>query len=1183
MTPDRHQQISDALLRALELESMEQADFLNRLRREDADLGAEVAALLNVDDDVKTSFLEGSPLPNRLLENTLVEPAKTDGGGAQITRLPADIGPYRLERLLGEGGMGQVFLARQEEPLRRTVALKLIGSALDGKRAAERFESEAKVLAQLEHPNIGRILDAGTTAGGFPFFAMELVEGEPITDYCDRRELPIADRLAIMVEVCRGVEHAHRKQIIHRDLKPSNIMVVEIDGRPVPKIIDFGIAKSMGKVTADGGDEIEGTPAYMSPEAIQGSRDLDTRADVYSLGVLLYLILAGYRPFRGGSLDALIRQVLNEEPPRPSTQLRAAGDKTTGTEVALRRGTSLGSLQRRLKGELDWILQKAVARDREDRYGSVAELAEDLERHAQGRLVKAHPRTFAYLARKWIYRYRLPLVLASLLAGLGGFFLFQDVQARARAERLAQAGLEVARQVEGAEWRIRVVQMLPEHDLTPELAAIRSDLEKLKRDVPSMFRGAEGEAQYALGRGAMSLGDFTAARLALERAWELGNRRPEVAGALGLTLGRLYEQRLSAIRQVPDPKERPRLREQAAAEFLDRAVPLLEQSDEVPGFRELARARLALYRRDYDRALVLSRELAESVPWVFEARFLEAEILEEQAFDSWEGPDENSRRLLEQAAAAAEKGLDLAPSSSDGLFRLCEIRRQQVFLALNLRGHDPVAAHERVLEACRAVQRVRPDMLSIVRLAEATSWGNLADHYVWDLNQDPRPAVEAQGQVLSEVSASEDVELWVSVRAQLERGRGLRLLAQFDEMRSRDPRPTYRLAADHYSRALEIQPSSRQAATELAFLYTAWSNYEQNRGGDPAGLLTEAVSFARRAWKIDPDDYRTTTYLAQSLLVKGIHHLNKGVDPSVEFGEAEELLLPVIGDNLNQTTARGVMINIRLMSAKWRIRTGDDPSEELLLSAKMAEDIVEYKGKAPFLGFTGGHCRIELARYLALTGGDAAEQSRLARQMYAPGLKAIRHLAGPHTELADLALVMARFEMERGSSPLDELARARSRGNKAVELDSGRYDGARMTAEAEALGALWQWRRQGTKARRPSTAVQGPMDELRRIIREDPQQPFHHLALAQVIYDLLAVQPDLEPELIAEGLAAAKESWRLNPTLAEGALLEGAFLATSGQQEQGVRMMELALERNGNLRRRWQPVIERLRPPSPKI
>ena len=336
------------------------------------------------------------------------------------------IGRYKLLERVGEGGCGVVYVADQTEPVRRRVALKVIKLGMDTQSVVARFEAERQALALMDHPNIAKVLDAGATDRGRPYFVMELVRGIPITHYCDQNNLSTRARLGLFIQVCQAVQHAHQKGIIHRDLKPSNILVTVNDGVPVPKVIDFGIAKATEGRLTDATiytqlHQFIGTPAYMSPEqAEMTSLDIDTRSDIYSLGVLLYELLSGKTPFEAkdlmaAGLDAMRRTIREQEPARPSTRLATLQGEELST-TAKRRSTEGPKLLRQLQGDLDWIVMKCLEKDRTRRYETANGLAADLQRHLGNEPVIARPPSRAYRMQKAWQRHRPAFAVAALIA-----------------------------------------------------------------------------------------------------------------------------------------------------------------------------------------------------------------------------------------------------------------------------------------------------------------------------------------------------------------------------------------------------------------------------------------------------------------------------------------------------------------------------------------------------------------------------------------------------------------------------------------------------------------------------------------------------------------------------------------------------------------------------------------------
>ncbi len=379
--------------------------------------------------------------------------AGTPPAGRPVAFVPGRViaGRYTLLEVLGEGGMGTVYRAEQSQPVKRQVALKLIKVGMDSRSVLARFDAERQALAMMDHPNIARVYDGGATEAHQPFFVMELVDGVPITDYCDRLRLPVDARLQLFVAVCQAVQHAHQKGVIHRDLKPSNVMVTEVDGRPTPKVIDFGVAKATEANLTDHslGDTgaIVGTPTYMSPEqADPSSMDIDTRTDVYALGVILYELLAGSPPldasqFKRGALLEMLRMVREVDPSKPSTKVSTADALPS---IAANRAVDPDHLKRALRGDLDWIVMKALEKDRTRRYETANGLGADILRHLASEPVLAAPPSRSYRLRKFVRKHRAgviaaSLVLLALVAGVAGttWGLFEARRA-ADAERLAR-------------------------------------------------------------------------------------------------------------------------------------------------------------------------------------------------------------------------------------------------------------------------------------------------------------------------------------------------------------------------------------------------------------------------------------------------------------------------------------------------------------------------------------------------------------------------------------------------------------------------------------------------------------------------------------------------------------------------------------------------------------------------
>src|SRR5438067_737529 len=492
---------NDLFLKAAEMCSPDgRREFLERECAGDPALRAEVEALLEANDRAG-GFLE-APAPAAHLVATVEAPAVAERPGTTI-------GPYKLLEQIGEGGFGVVFLAEQQEPMRRKVALKVLKPGMDTRQVVARFEAERQALALMDHPHIAHVFDGGEAASGRPYFVMELVRGIPLTDFCDQNHLPVRQRLELFISVCQAVQHAHQKGVIHRDLKPSNILVTLHDGTPVAKVIDFGIAKAMGQQLTDktlftGFAQMIGTPLYMSPEQAELSGlDVDTRSDVYSLGVLLYELLTGTTPLdeerlRGLGYDELRRVILTDEPPKPSTRISTLG--AAAVTVSANRQSDPRRLGQAVRGELDWIVMRCLEKDRNRRYESASALASDVQRYLSDESVQACPPTTWYRFRKFARRNRravatataAALVVVTAVTGLAASTFLITREQRATAKALGDANaarddLERTNERERVEAYFRRIALAHAALSVNDLGGAR----KLLRECPEDLRGWE--------------------------------------------------------------------------------------------------------------------------------------------------------------------------------------------------------------------------------------------------------------------------------------------------------------------------------------------------------------------------------------------------------------------------------------------------------------------------------------------------------------------------------------------------------------------------------------------------------------------------------------------------------------------------------------------------------------------
>lgn len=586
-------------------------------------------------------FLDNLPLPDaQPVDPISLAPAQCHAmpagwedimaGGRPTEKVGDRIGHYKLLQEIGEGGCGVVYMAEQQHPVRRRVALKVIKAGMDTRQVLARFEAERQALALMDHPNIAKVLDAGATETGRPFFVMDLVKGIPITRYCDENRLDTQNRLSLFIQICRAIQHAHQKGIIHRDIKPSNILVADHDGVAVPKVIDFGLAKATNdqqltdKTLFTAFEQFIGTPAYVSPEQARLSGlDIDTRTDIYSLGVLLYELLTGRTPFENqrlveAGLDEIRRIIREDEPPRPSTRLSTL-DAAARTEVARCRQSEPPGLIHMVRGDLDWIVMKCLEKDRNRRYETTSGLVVDIQHHLNNEPVTARPPSQAYRFQKLVRRNKGvfaagAIAVLALITGtaVSTWQALRATQAEQRAKTAAVGALASAKKSEDVLRFIREMFARAGGNYADRVSVVQmldwgsTDAEEKFREQPDV----SAAVQYSVGYCYSKIGRWNEARAFLERALKLQER----------LFGYVHADTLDTARELASvafSQGRNAEGKALCRKILDSArVGMLEtkeaRRDQLAGFRA---AELWAYRKLSD-ALMREGELSQARPFV---------------------------------------------------------------------------------------------------------------------------------------------------------------------------------------------------------------------------------------------------------------------------------------------------------------------------------------------------------------------------------------------------------------------------------------------------------------------------------------------------------------------------------------------------------------------------------------
>ncbi len=1057
-------------------------------------------------------------------------------------------GHYRIGEFLGSGGMGVVYRALDTK-LDRVVALKIL-------RAGEmdfmiRFVREARVQARLRHENVCDVYEAGEH-DGVPHIAMQFIDGPELGEIAE--ELSLEQKVKIIAKVAEAVHAAHREGLIHRDLKPSNILV-EPDpvGGLKPYVVDFGLARDERDAGTTATGMMMGTPAYMAPEQAMGeSRRVDRRTDVYSLGAVLYRLLTGRPPFQAANQAQYVVALMELEPLPPRKV-------APGVPV-----------------DLETIVLKCLDKDPDRRYPSARALALDLQRYLDDEPIEARPASVWYRVRKRVRRNRPLYSVIAVAAILVLAFGTSALAVRLRAAQQARLAQQFGRDAQDIEWIMRVAHLCPIHDITREKDQVRARMAEIEGQLDRVGPVAEGAGSYALGLGHLVLDEDREARTHLERAWSLGYREPEVAYALGLTLGAQYEQELLEVEELADADLREARRREVEQTLREPTLEYLRASRGsdvvVPEYLE---GLIALYEKRYDDGLVKAAAASSRADWFYEAYLLEAALYAAMAAEHYERDERDpGKHAAESGRRAYRKALEVGQSDPGAHLGLCESWAAQMrvdyYHADDL--SEPLAGVDR---ACGDAMAVDPAMGAAHRAA-SSALRVFASHQASRGRDSEEVLQRSLDHAQRAVALDPDSELSHEALGLIHFE-----IADLDWEYGRDAEPHCKLAIESFQRAIELDPTFASSYGWLGDTYRTQAYARWDLGLDPLPPWGAAIESYEQVLAIHPT---STAYadLGNIHSDRSQYVWERGDDPDPDLQAAVENFQRAIELSPSDYFVYGSLGTAYSIEADVLLSRGEDPSAAVQRTIEAMARAAELAPNWDHSYLITGATLHTRAEYERLSGGDPRATLQEAVAQLRKALALNQRSTTVHLYLAYSALIEARYELDQGRSPLAALDGARAHLERALQVDPGDPDTLHSLWEAELL----EGRYAVEVGRSPRRALEHSREILADYAEIYPDIPrtlesVAHQCRWEAEWGFRRGEP--QPERIAEGLAAVRKAKASSPSpqapilLAEAALLlqqarlEGVDAATSRAEA------EAALERALQLDPLLARDVERLR------
>jgi predicted Ser/Thr protein kinase len=924
-------------------------------------------------------------------------------------RFLADWPRYRVERHLGSGGMGSVYKAF-DPSLGRWVALKFLHR--NDASQTERFLREARAQARVSHPNVCQVHEVGE-AEGRPYIAMQYIEGRSLGELCD--ELPLADKVRLMGDTARAIHAAHRTGLIHRDLKPGNILLARDEGGEVhPYVVDFGLAMAQDDVSLSRTGMISGTPGYISPEQAQGGA-LDRRTDVYSLGVVLYELLAGRPPFTGSNLARILVQLVQEEP-KPLRQVAPSTPE-----------------------DLETIVGKCLEKDPARRYESARDLAEDLDRFLDGEPIRARPAGFTYRAGKRLRKNRaLAAVSAAAVLALvlvGALSLRAEWRARERAQLAQRFGQRIGSFKTSMEY----VATQPLHDITPYKRELRAEMESIRAEMKKIGPLAAGPGSFALGQGYLALHQDDLARADLERAWSAGEHGPDVAEALGLAFGRAYERALSDADRSPNAAESETRREEAERAYRDPALRYLREAlAGSPGSASLA-GLIAFYDGRYADALAAARRDPASSQETqgsqgTQAAQLEAKVYRAQGIEAVRaGRYEEALRLFDRSGEIYGRLIASRPSDPDLYAEDCGRRENQLQAAMPL-ADVPEPRIKEDLAACDRALRVDPGLTAALAREAGIFW-RLGEQKL-KRGTDPAPDLSAGIRLAGQVVALDprDVQGYDHLAV------SHRLLAQWKMGHGEDARPDLAQGIEAARHAVEIQPEMASSHSNLGTAYLVLAQDQQRRGADPRQATDKSIAGYQQASVLNPSSLPAFIGLGNAWKVRSEIEIAQGFDPSPSIGRAVAALERAAVLNPRFASIFNNLGNAHLTLGEYLLTRGIDPREALDRAATSYQRAIDLKPDYSLARYNLGYTWRSLAEGLLDQGQDPLPALARGGAVLDEALRLNPTDADVFLERARVKRLAARWRMRQRQDPEPDLRAAAAELARAETLNPQQPD-----------------------------------------------------------------------------------------------------------------------------------------------